>query len=672
MIAYYARPLLHLWAVAVLLSSGALGMAAGAAPSCTGDCNHDGSVEAVEILVGVRMALQPISEEACSGFDHNVDSQVTIEELVESTRLAQAGCPTPMPTAVPTAASTTTPTLTPTPGWQFIDVTIPAGLAHEHRYVLFKVLPGEKAMFMGGVAAGDYDRDGWIDLYTVGGDAAPNRLFRNLGDGAFEETTAGAGVEITGERGNGPLFADYDGDGWLDLFLGGVEETPAQLYRNRNGTFEKVTQQAGLAAQTDTFSAAFGDYDRDGDLDLIVTRWGVLGADKITVEHLWRNNGDGTFAAATHQAGLADLGVFLEGDENNLFSYTFTPNFADIDNDGWPDLLVAADFGSSRVFRNQRNGTFANVTTQVISDENGMGAAVGDYDNDGDLDWFVSSIHDPNGMAEGFWGVSGNRLYQNQGDGTFTDATTAAGVREGFWGWGSCFADFNNDGFLDIFHVNGMGYLDDQTGGIWLPGAEEYYYDPARLFVSNGDGTFTDRAAALGVADTGQGRGIVCFDFDRDGDIDVFIASNGQAARLYRNDGGTLGNFLTVKLRGDAPNREGIGARVYVSAGAQTQMREIRAGSNFESQDPAMAHFGLGSATTVGETRVVWPDQTETHCQGLAINRLVTVHQASGQCVSEPVQPGVEGAAGSSRGKQSGSSQPQKIPRLRGLDGMTN
>ncbi len=620
---------------------------------CSGDCNGDDSVSLSELVLGVHIGLAQAASNACPAY--TVDPDVTIEDLVAAVNRHQQGCPSPTPSitalasatpsttasetpsatpsATPSESPTASPTRTPTLAWHFTDVTSAAGLAFEHRYVLFTTLVAEKAMFMGGVAAGDYDGDGWVDLYVLSGTRAANRLMRNRGDASFEDVAMDAGLAISGQRGAGPLFADYDGDGWLDLFLGGVEGTKPQLFRSRgDGTFENVTEAAGLVGGDDTFSAAFGDYDRDGDLDLIVTRWGVFGSGKITVEHLWRNNGDATFSGATLAAGLADLGVFLAGDENNLFSYTFTPNFADIDNDGWPDLLVAADFGSSRVFVNQRDGSFRNTTTGVISDQNGMGAAVGDYDNDGDLDWFVSSIYDPNGVAEGNWGVSGNRLYQNQGNGTFVDATTEAGVRDGLWGWGSCFADFNNDGFLDLFHVNGMGYVDDEPMGFFVQGAEEFHFDPARLFVSNGDGTFTEQAVLRGIADTGQGRGIVCFDYDRDGDVDVFIANNGQSVRLYRNDGGNRGNWLTVKLRGRTPNREAIGARVYAVSGTQTQMREIRAGSNFESQDPALAHFGLASTAQVDEVRVVWPDQTSQRCAQLSANQYLVVDQEAGEC----------------------------------------
>ena len=197
--------------------------------------------------------------------------------------------------------------------------------------------------------------------------------------------------------------------------------------------------------------------------------------------------------------------------------------------------------------------------------------------------------------------------------------TLEAGVEHGYWGWGSCFADFNNDGNLDIFHVNGFGFPPD--GGL----AREFFEDPSRLFLSNGDGTFSEMGAELGIADTGQGRGVVCFDFDRDGDIDIFIANNDQEAKLYRNDGGNNGNFLNVKLNGLPPNTQGIGSRVIVKTNDTVQIRELRAGSNFVSQDPAEAHFGIGDATIINELEVQWLGGKNTLLKNVGINQFLTI-----------------------------------------------
>jgi hypothetical protein len=214
--------------------------------------------------------------------------------------------------------------------------------------------------------------------------------------------------------------------------------------------------------------------------------------------------------------------------------------------------------------------------------------------------------------------VTGNRLYRNQGDGTLQDVTDTAGVREGYWGWAACFADFDLDGNLDIFHTNGFG---------GVPEAAEFEDDPSRLYVSAGDGTFVEQAAALGLDDTGSGRGVVCFDYDRDGDVDVFVSRNDDAGRLYRNDLEGGGGHLVVRLIGDAPNTEAVGSRVIVEADGFTQLREIRVANNYASQDPAIAHFGLGTAAQADKVTVVWPDGETSTATGIEANSVVTMTQ---------------------------------------------
>ncbi len=519
--------------------------------------------------------------------------------------------------------------------WDFVDVTQQAGFNYTHGYVGG---PGQGCIYTiaGGVAVGDYDRDGWIDVYVVRGNTGPNLLYRNKGDGTFEEVGAAAGVNLTGPW-VGPVFADYDGDGWLDLLMGSNLNQRINLFRNRgDGTFEDVSFASGLlVAHQETWSGAFGDYDRDGDLDLALGHW-TQSVGPTPGNHLWRNEGNGSFTAADGAAGITGY---------SLLDFTFTPNFADVNNDGWPDLLMTSDFNTSRYFLNNTDGTFTDATTSVISDENGMGAAIGDYDNDGDLDWFVTAIQNPpsSAMASGEMptrvrpsgtnpaeferdkssggdatesvAFTGNRLYCNQGGGTFADCTAAAGVQYGYWGWAASFQDFNNDGHLDLFHVNGF---------YGQPA------DPSRMYVSNGNGTFNEDAIALGINGYSDGRGVACFDYDRDGDLDVFIASNSSPPTLYRNDGGNDLNHLTVKLNGQGANTEGIGSRVYVTLGTTTQMRELRAGSNFSSQDAAEAHFGLGTATTIDEVRVEWLDGTSTVMTNVAANQRMTLCPAPG------------------------------------------
>jgi len=528
----------------------------------------------------------------------------------------------------------------------FTDVTAAAGLATTHGYDPFGSYR-EPAQVGGGVAAGDYDRDGWVDLFVVRGQHGAGKLYRNRGNGTFVDVAAAAGVVVGPGLHASATFADVDGDGWLDLIVVGFGGVQPVLFRNLgNGTFENATASAGIVLPgLQSFSASFGDYDRDGDLDLFVSRWASDFPAPGTGGHLWRNEGDGSFTDVSAAAGLPAFSSPLPIFPATL-DLSFAGNFADIDSDGWPDLLVTVDFSGSKVLRNQGDGTFADVTdTAVITDENGMGSAVGDYDNDGDLDWFVSSIWDPNGVVEGNWGITGNRLYRNDGTGTFSDVTTAAGVRFGYWGWGATFADLDNDADLDLVHVNGWGPLE-------FLDAAEFHYDPAVVFLSNGDGTFVESGAALGLDDTGQGRGVVAFDYDRDGDLDLFYSNNTGAPKLFRNDGGNQAAHLGVKLIGHGRNSEAIGARVHATTGATTQLRELRAGTNFESQDPAEAHFGLGAASTVDELRVTWPGGAETVLTGVAGRRSVVLtepHAPAQTCTAaapgNACHPG--GAAGS-------------------------
>ena len=495
----------------------------------------------------------------------------------------------------------------------FVDATVAAGLAGVEQF------HGEDEtveVFGGGVAAGDVDRDGFTDLCFTRGRSGPPVLFRNRGDGTFEDVTATAGLGAPTGLFSSAALADVDGDGWLDLLLLGMLDTPPRLHRNAgDGTFLPATD-GGLVLPGSSWSASFGDWDRDGDLDLFVSRWGQLVATGASARQLWRNRGDGTFEDATLEAGLVP---FASPSGVPQVDLSFTGNFADLDSDGWPDLLVAADYGGSGILHNRGDGTFERVVGNgVPNDENGMGAAIGDVDGDGDLDWFVTSIWDPDGVAEGAWGVSGNRLYLNDGSGRFSDATATAGVREGWWGWGATLADLDADGDLDLAHANGYGYA---------PASIAFRSDPTRIFLSNGDGTFVESALALGAATTGNDRGIVAFDYDRDGDLDLVLSSNHDGPTLLRNDG-PGGRSLSVRLRGPGALSEGIGARVRVVAGSggAVQVRELRAGSNYASQDPAEAFVGLGSAREAARVEVSWPGGGTT----------VIEHAAAGGIVLDP------------------------------------
>lgn len=509
--------------------------------------------------------------------------------------------------------------------WTFTDVTATAQITHTHGYSSTPV--GDEYHFCGGVAAGDYDDDGYVDLFVIRGDAGANLLYRNKGDGTFEDKAAFAEVDDT-MKGCGAVFADYDGDGDLDLLVTAFENEPSKLYSNDgDGTFTDKSADFALTRENNV-SASFGDYDRDGDLDAFVTHWTLPKITHRTVdEHLWRNNGDGTFTDVGQAAGVT-------AHPNPDTDKTFTPNFTDIDNDGWLDITIASDFGDSQVFLNDgASGTFTNVTDPgVITDQNGMGATVCDYDFDGDFDWYVTSIYNP---AEN---RNGNRFYRNK-DGVgnvFEDVTDATGTRIGHWGWAASCQDFDNDGDEDLFHVNGFNQPLFET-------------DPARLFVSNGAGVFTEDSATRNIDDTGRGLGVVSFDYDRDGDLDIFISNNQQAPKLYRNDGLTE-NYLTVKLDGLAPNTESIGSRVIATISGTSMAREIRAGSNYISQDPAEAHFGLGSATTVDTLEVQWFSGGTTTMTSVAANQILTITEPANTCGDGVLDTGEQCDEGAANG----------------------
>ena len=327
---------------------------------------------------------------------------------------------------------------------------------------------------------------------------------------------------------------------------------------------------------------------------------------------LLRNRGaaaPGRFEDVTETAGVSIehiVGTGKNRTTNGVFS--FAPRFCDLDNDGWPDLVIASDFSTSRLFWNNGDGTFMDGTASagVGTDENGMGSAVGDYDADGLLDWFVTSIYDPDDACPRCnWGASGNRLYRNDGDRRFSHVTDAAGVRNGGWGWGTSFLDYDNDGDLDLIMTNGVDMAREDDG------ERPFRTDPMRLW-RNDDGVFKDVSIPSGITDRQPGKGLLVFDYDNDGDLDVFVVNNPGVPVLYRNDTDGAHGWLRVKLVGTRSNRDGIGARVIVAPDRfdplRAYLREVDGGSNYLGQNERVAHFGLGVVDApVFRVMVIWP-----------------------------------------------------------------
>ncbi len=519
----------------------------------------------------------------------------------------------------------------------FTDVAEEAGFTHEQatpgtqigcRTERPAACPYSSTHMTGGAAAGDYDGDGLIDLYVTRLDA-PGILYRNRGDGTFQDVTADVGLgDETG--GNGAGWGDVDGDGDLDLYVTNLLGDRHHLYIQADGRFEEQAVARGAATDTghrhEGFSVGFGDFDHDGYLDIHVTEWTNRKPWELEPNHtmLLRNRGatrPGHFDDVTAQMGVS----MLEGPRANRVGFAST--FADLDDDGRMDLAVVNDFRASRLFWGDAREGFIDgtIAARVGGDLNGMGSAIGDYDRDGDLDWFITAIHDPDYMCDDIecgWGTNGNRLYRNEGGRLFTDVTDLAGVREGGWGWGTAFFDYDNDGDLDLIMTNGVDFPNEPS--------VKFLDDRVRLWRNRGDGTFEDVAPEAGIDDPGDGKGLMVLDYDGDGDLDVFIARHAGRPALFRNDGGNDNGWLRVQLVGEGGNSAGIGARVSVVRrdGEPPMVREVRASGQFLGQSEAIAHFGLGSfAGAVHELEVRWPSGEVTRMSELESRQLLTVRE---------------------------------------------
>jgi hypothetical protein len=525
------------------------------------------------------------------------------------------------------------------PRVQFVNVAREAGITFKHENGASK----EKLMpetFGSGVAWIDFDNDGLPDLFfSNGADLAHgkpspgNVLYHNLGNGKFEDVTAKAGVAGNGMFATGATVGDYDNDGFLDLFVTGYNSR--QLFHNNgDGTFTDVTAKAGVSGGGWSSSAAWVDYDRDGYLDLFVARY--LEYDIKTAPYcgykqegyrmycdpqqfdgvpaqLFHNNHDGTFTDVSVRAGIANragkgLGVVV----------------GDIDLDGWPDIFVTNDGVRNFLYRNKGDGTFQDITYTAGTgfDMNGkamagMGTEIADFDGDGIPDIFLTAFS-----------REYNTLFRNLGKLQFEDVTLKAGLQSGFLtlAFGAKLFDYDNDGLLDIFCTNGH-----VTDNVELYDPQLTYRQSDLLYQNIGGGRFKDVSAESGPAFRIKhvGRGAAVADFDNDGDLDIVVADCGGPALLYRNDGGNRNHWLAIKARGRESNRFGLGSKVRITAGGATQYREINPSGSYLSTSDMRLYVGLGKETVARRLEIEWPRGKKQVLENVPAGQVLTLDEAN-------------------------------------------
>jgi hypothetical protein len=525
-----------------------------------------------------------------------------------------------------------------------------------------------------GVGLIDYDRDGWLDIYLVNGstfdaldgkETSPHAaLFHNNHDGTFTDVAAKAGV--TNDRwGFGVAVADYDNDGWPDMFVSNWGKN--RLYHNNHdGTFTDVAEKAGLTLGNWSAGATWGDYDGDGRLDLFVSGYVHFDRDNLPYEktkavgfalcefrgvsvmcgprniqgepdHLFHNNGDGTFTDVSAKAGVADT--------VNRY-YGLTPVFVDVNNDGKIDLLVANDSTLSYLYLNRGDGTFedASITSGFALNEDGrevaaMGVAVGDYQNNGLLDVAITDFSD-----------EAKLIYRNDGGGSFTEVAMRAGVGRKsipFLGWGTGFLDYDNDGWLDLLMINGHIYpVADKAG--W---GTSYKQRPL-LFRNTRDGRFEEVAPVKGsgLSVVIPGRGAAFGDLFNDGKVDVIINPEDGSPTLLRNVNPDHHHWVELKLEGGPKSpRDGVGAKVYLVANGMRHREDVMSGGSYVSSNDQRLHFGLGEATNAGTAEIHWPSGVKETIKLPAVDRIFTITEGKGitaaLCGSQPC-PGVGQARG--------------------------
>ena len=561
-------------------------------------------------------------------------------------RLAVAGLLLPAALAVASGAQRGRPDSLSAVTFQ--DVSAETGIAFKHVNGASPAKHFAETMGSGGLFV-DYDNDGWLDVFLVDGGSqadaavartARHRLFHNRQNGTFEDVTAKSGIRHRG-YGMGACAGDYDNDGRTDLYI--TNASLNALYRNTgSGVFTDVTAAAGVGSTRWGSSCGFLDFDRDGDLDLFVTNYVTMGANasrvcrggtpavrmychplnfQPTPNTLYRNNGKGVFTNVVTEAGIAGfrgngLGVAV----------------ADYDDDGLVDIFVANDAVPNFLFHNDGKGRFTETAlgsgVAVATDGQaraGMGTMFGDYDGDGRLDLVVTN-HE----------TEMHSLFRNLGGGLFSDATVPSGIGPAtvpFVGFGVVFFDYDNDTDLDLVEVN--GHVIDNVAKVRSGGR----HAQRRLLLQNDGGRFRDASALSGPAFAIErvGRTVVSGDIDNDGDLDLLVTNNGGPAELLRNDGGNRANALLVRLAGDKSNRDAIGARLRMTAGGRTLVRDVTSGVSYQGQNDLRVHFGLGNLARAERLEIRWPSGLIEPLTNVEANRIITVREGKGIVSAAPL-----------------------------------
>ncbi len=526
----------------------------------------------------------------------------------------------------------------------FSDATRDAGLDFRH---FSGVRTSQMPEDMGsGAAWGDYDNDGWIDLYVVNeigpitmteseraASPAGNQLYHNNGDGTFTEVGQAAGVSLRG-WGMSAVWGDYDNDGFLDLFVSNFGHN-VLFHNNGHGGFSNVSAPAGVTGPEGFWvGAAWGDYNRDGFLDLYVPGYvkyvplsGQASSRHYDVETpanlnpssfepernlLYRNNGDGTFSEVARETGVL-----------NAHGRSLGAVWTDFDEDGWPDLYVANDVSDNVFYHNLAGEAFEEIgSIALVADYRGaMGIAVGDWDGDADIDMFITH-----------WIAQENALYSNLRSNLasarqrmqFMDVADRFGLGQialDYIGWGTSFFDYDNDGRLDLFVANGSTFQRKDSTQFLVPMRDLLFWngDSERGFfdVSEASGSYFSHEYV--------GRGAAFGDYDRDGDVDIFVVNHGGPGFLLRNDGGNRQHWLEVALSGRKSNRSAIGARIRAVADGTVQLRVVGAQRPYASANSLVAHFGFGERARVDSLEITWPSGALTLRTGIETDQTLEI-----------------------------------------------